>query len=197
MSAPALSVRGLHKRYRAGIPGCLAEAAVLRGVDLDVHAGEVVVVVGAPGAGKSTLLFCAAGLLRPDAGSVRWHGDASRSAAGTLAQGVWLLRDGQLRHVSEPGGVTRPRPPATPVRSTDRALLVVDACPPTAPVADGPAGARALAAVLRHEARRGAAALVARRAMDAVCAAADRVLLLRDGVCREVCGAAWGARWAR
>jgi ABC-type multidrug transport system ATPase subunit len=65
-----LSLRALRKSYRSGIPGCSAAVRVLRRVDLDVVPGEVVGVVGRPGSGKSTLLLCAAGLLRPDAGTV-------------------------------------------------------------------------------------------------------------------------------
>ncbi len=65
-----LSLRAVQKSYRSGVPGCSAAVRVLRRVDLDVAPGEVVGVVGAPGAGKSTLLLCAAGLLRPDAGTV-------------------------------------------------------------------------------------------------------------------------------
>jgi ABC-type multidrug transport system ATPase subunit len=65
-----LALRSLQKSYRSGLPGCSAVVRVLRRVNLDVTQGEIVGVAGAPGAGKSTLLLCAAGLLRPDAGTV-------------------------------------------------------------------------------------------------------------------------------
>ena len=50
------------------------EVNVLRGVDLQVAAGEAVGLVGPSGAGKSTLMMIAAGLETPTAGSVRVAG---------------------------------------------------------------------------------------------------------------------------
>jgi ABC-type glutathione transport system ATPase component len=81
--ARALQLRGIRKRFVAGVSGCLVSADVLRGIDLDVDAGESVAVVGAAGSGKSTLLLCAAGLLRSDAGTVTWFGDAAPLSAAT------------------------------------------------------------------------------------------------------------------
>jgi len=77
----ALESRSLRKRFSVGAGACLASAEVLRGVDLEVGMGEAVAIVGPPGAGKSTLMLCAAGLLRPDAGDLRWFGDAAFSHA--------------------------------------------------------------------------------------------------------------------
>jgi ABC-type multidrug transport system ATPase subunit len=81
----ALAARGLAKSYSAGIRGCSARVAALRGVDLDVPRGVAVGVLGPPGSGKTTLLLCLAGLLRPEAGTVRWFGrppDESGPPAG-------------------------------------------------------------------------------------------------------------------
>lgn len=47
---------------------------VLRGIDLDVHRGEIVSIVGPSGAGKSTLLQILGSLSRPDSGSVNFDG---------------------------------------------------------------------------------------------------------------------------
>ncbi|MBN1758228.1 MAG: ATP-binding cassette domain-containing protein [Chitinispirillaceae bacterium] len=47
---------------------------LLRGIDLHVECGEVVVIGGRSGCGKSSLLEICAGLKRPDRGSVRWNG---------------------------------------------------------------------------------------------------------------------------
>ena len=63
---PLLSVTGLTKSYhkaQVAIP-------VLRGVDLSVHQGEVVSIVGQSGSGKSTLLHLLGTLDRPDAGEI-------------------------------------------------------------------------------------------------------------------------------
>ena len=61
-----LSVRNLTKTYRtAG-----EEIAVLRGVDLDIAAGERVALSGESGSGKSTLLRTLVGLERPTSGEV-------------------------------------------------------------------------------------------------------------------------------
>lgn len=51
-----------------------ARTEALRGVGLEVAAGEVVAVTGPSGSGKSTLLHCLAGILRPEAGQVVFDG---------------------------------------------------------------------------------------------------------------------------
>jgi ABC-type multidrug transport system ATPase subunit len=83
MSRHALTLIGISKCYHAGVQGCSASVRALSGVSLRVRGGEVLGITGASGAGKSTLLLCAAGLLRPDAGSVLWfgtpHGDRALS----------------------------------------------------------------------------------------------------------------------
>jgi putative ABC transport system ATP-binding protein len=62
-----LSIRNLTKSYRSAGE----QVAVLRGVDLDIAAGESVALTGESGSGKSTLLHLIAGLDQADSGEVR------------------------------------------------------------------------------------------------------------------------------
>jgi len=81
VSDPVLSARGLRKSYRSGE----ATLEVLRGVDLDVAAGESVSIRGESGSGKSTLLNLLAGLDAPDTGTVTWGGSPETGAARRAA----------------------------------------------------------------------------------------------------------------
>ena len=63
----ALAIADLEKRYPTGVEA-------LRGVSLDIEAGEFFGLLGPNGAGKSTLIHCSTGLAQPTAGSIRIFG---------------------------------------------------------------------------------------------------------------------------
>ena len=66
---PVFVARGLTKVYRMGE----VEVHALRGVDLEIHPGEFVVLLGASGSGKSTLLNILGGLDAPTSGQAVWR----------------------------------------------------------------------------------------------------------------------------
>jgi putative ABC transport system ATP-binding protein len=66
-SGPVVRLTAVRKEF--------GEAVALDGVDLEIHAGDAVAVMGPSGSGKSTLLNMIAGLDRPASGSVVVHGE--------------------------------------------------------------------------------------------------------------------------
>jgi len=84
-----LEVRGLKVSY-GGINA-------VKGVDLDVAAGELVTLIGANGAGKTTTLKALAGLLRPAAGRIHYNGVdiTARPAFELVRQGLALVPEGR------------------------------------------------------------------------------------------------------
>ena len=70
---PLLRVADLHFQ----VPG----RKILRGVTLEVQAGETVALIGRNGSGKTTLIKHLNGLLRPERGDVAWRGETIRGRA--------------------------------------------------------------------------------------------------------------------
>ena len=84
-----LEVRGLHAGYGA--------LGILRGVDMQVEAGEIVAVLGANGVGKTTLNNALTGLLRPTQGSIVWLGEeiAGAPSERIVARGLVQVPEGR------------------------------------------------------------------------------------------------------
>jgi ribose transport system ATP-binding protein len=89
-----LSLRGIEKSFDTNV--------VLSGIDLDVHEGELVALLGENGAGKSTMSSIIAGLFPPSKGTMTWEGqpyaptrpgEAIEAGIGLIHQEMRLLPD--------------------------------------------------------------------------------------------------------
>lgn len=90
MAEPVIRIEGVKKSFEGN--------QVLKGIDLDVHKGEILALMGSSGGGKTTLLKCVSGLLRPDSGSVTVSGidvrkdpEAARHRMGMVFQNAALF----------------------------------------------------------------------------------------------------------
>ncbi len=75
MSEGIIQVKNLKKSF--------GDQLILKGIDIEVHRGEVVVIIGPSGSGKSTFLRCCNGLEHAQGGSIRICGE-------------WLLQEGTM-----------------------------------------------------------------------------------------------------
>jgi ABC-type sugar transport system ATPase subunit len=82
-AGPVLEVRGLVKHY--------GEVRALEGVDFDLHASEILALVGQNGAGKSTLSKMVAGFVSPDAGSIVLNGRDITAVGGSRTGGIAIV----------------------------------------------------------------------------------------------------------
>src|SRR5918912_3836188 len=77
---PALELRGITKRFGPLVAN--------RSVDFELRRGEIHALLGEKGAGKSTLMNVLYGLLQPDEGEIRLHGEPVRIGSPRLAIGM-------------------------------------------------------------------------------------------------------------
>ena len=89
VSEPLLKVENLHVRY--------GSVEVLKGVDLEVPAGEIVTLIGANGAGKTTTLMAISGIAPVVGGSVRFNGErlAGLPPEKIVAKGITQVPEGR------------------------------------------------------------------------------------------------------
>ena len=182
----ALAMKGVWFEHKGG-------AAVLRGVDLELRAGERVALMGRNGAGKSTLLKVAAGLLSPTRGKVRRAGRVALvlqhpgdyalhervgdelAPAALAAAGLGELAE---RHPRDLSGGERQRLAIAIVLDGERpAVLCLDE--PTRGM--DRAHKDRLAAHLRVLSEAGTAVVVATHDAEFAAALASRTVLLGDG----------------
>ena len=88
---PMLEVSGLRAGY--------GQVEILRGIDLNVQAGEIVAVLGSNGAGKSTLNHNISGIYAPFAGSITFEGVQIAGASSTRVVELGLIQVPEGRRV--------------------------------------------------------------------------------------------------
>ena len=83
--SPLLAVRGITKSFKTNV--------VLKGIDVDFNAGEVVALIGGNGAGKSTLVKIIMGIYQPDDGEIYIQGRLAKlnKPSASLAEGIYLV----------------------------------------------------------------------------------------------------------
>ena len=118
-----LDVRGCRQAYHKDAS---ADLLVLDNVELSLREGELVALLGRSGSGKSTLLRIIAGLLRPTAGEVLWHGRALEGPPEGVAMVFqsfalfpWLTVQANVELGLEARGIPR-------AERTSRALAAID-----------------------------------------------------------------------
>ncbi len=111
MAAPVVRLRDVTKFYGTGA----GRTQVLRGVSLDIEAGELVALVGQSGSGKSTLLNIIGGLDQPNSGEVEVlgidtiaAGDAKRAKLRNESIGFVFQAFNLMDHLTCLGNVTIP-----------------------------------------------------------------------------------------
>ena len=75
---PVIEIKNLQKSF--------GKVEVLKGIDMEVSAGEVVAIIGSSGSGKSTMLRCINLLETPTDGAILWHGKNVQTEIESLYQ---------------------------------------------------------------------------------------------------------------
>jgi putative ABC transport system ATP-binding protein len=96
METPILAVNDVSRHFGSGE----ARVDALKGAQFEVHAGELVALIGPSGSGKSTLLSIAGALLRPSSGEITLGGDHIADMKGTQRTRLRLERIGFIFQAS-------------------------------------------------------------------------------------------------
>ena len=90
MSDPILQIKDLHVHYGA--------IHAIHGINLNVHQGEIVTILGSNGAGKTTTLHTISGLLKPSSGEILFDGKPlhTMEANKIVAEGVAQSPEGRM-----------------------------------------------------------------------------------------------------
>lgn len=168
---------------------------VLNQAWLQVRSGEIVGLVGANGAGKTTMLRIAAGLMRPDRGSVRW--ERSPPSIRYFGGESTLPGDVSARRWARAFAVAcdEKRAIGALSRGTRQLLglrVVLDGCAPDLLLLDepwdglDPAASQRLSAGIRSWGASGTAILISSHRLHDLDGVAARFVLLEEGRCRPV-----------
>lgn len=89
MSSNILEIHGLNVRF-GGI-------RAVNDIEIDVHEGKIVTLIGANGAGKSTILRCISGIIKPDSGEIIYNGEniVGLSPDKIVERGITLVPEGR------------------------------------------------------------------------------------------------------
>jgi putative ABC transport system ATP-binding protein len=90
MNTARLEVQHVSKRFGSGV----TEVDAVRDISLEVHPGEVVLIMGPSGSGKTTLLLMLGALLKPTRGEIRLDGDLITALGERRLPGIRLNRIG-------------------------------------------------------------------------------------------------------
>jgi ABC-2 type transport system ATP-binding protein len=108
--ANAIEINGLTKTYRGMLPWAKHEAVAVDNLSLSIPQGEIFGLLGPNGAGKTTTIKMIAGLVEPDAGTIRFPAFSRRPAIGAVLEGsrnlYWRLSPWEnIRYFGEIKGV--------------------------------------------------------------------------------------------
>src|SRR5680860_859282 len=148
----------------AGVTKSFGKVEAVRGIDLEIHPGEVVAFLGPNGAGKTTTIDMVLGLSKPTSGSVEVLADA----------GITGIAD---RKVAKCSGGEQQRLRFAMALLPDPALLLLDE-PTTGMDVEG---RRAFWNAIRQDSRRGRTVLFATHYLEEADQYADRIVLISQG----------------